>query len=88
MLFELVMMLPDALTAASRSPLQTAVLPCGEQPAQAARPPTDQQTQLLDRVVQHRQRPSKHGHSNKAINVGQESALLQVGRCQKEPLLK
>ena len=82
MLFELVTMLPDALTAASRSPVQTAVLPGIEQPAQAAGQPTDQQVQSKDRAAQHRQRPSKHEHSQRAINVGQESALLQVGLCQ------
>ena len=84
MLFELVTMLPDALTAASRSPAQTAVLPCSEHPAQAARQPTDQQMQSKDRAAQHRQRPGKHEHSQRAINVAQESALLQVGLCQVE----
>ena len=84
MLFELVTMLPDTLTAASRSPVQTPVLPCSEQPAQATRQPTDQQVQPNGRAAQHRQRPSKHEHSQRAINVGQESALLQVGLCQSE----
>ena len=84
MLFELVTMLPDALTAASRSPVQTAVLPCSEQPAQSARQPTDQQVRSKDRAAQHRQRPSKHEHSQRAIDVAQESALLQVGLCQLE----
>ena len=79
MLFELVTMLPDALTAASRSPAQTAVLPCSEQPAQLASQPKDQQVRSKDRAAQHRQRPSKQEHSQRAINVAQESALLQVG---------
>ena len=81
MLFELVTMLPDALTAASRSRLQTAVLPCSEQPGQAAGQPTGQRAQLQDRVAQHRQRPVKREDSRRALNMGQESALLQVGLC-------
>lgn len=81
MLFELVTMLPDTMTAASRSSVQTAVLPRSEQPTQAVSRPTDQQVQLQDRDAQHRQRSSKHEHSRRVMNVGQESALLQVGPC-------
>ena len=84
MLFELVTMLPDALTAGSRSPAQTAVLPCSEQPAQLASQPKDQRVRSKDRAAQHRQRPSKQEHSQRAINVAQESALLQVGLHQLE----
>ena len=84
MLFELVTMLPDALTATSRSPLQPAAQPCSEQPEQAASRPINQQMQPQDRVTQQWHRPSKREHSHRAINVGQESALLQVGSCQTE----
>ena len=64
--------------------MQTPVLPCSKQRAQATRQPTDQQVQPNGRAAQHRQRPSKHEHSQRAISVGQESALLQVSLCQSD----